>query len=61
MARTLNGEGDYMPSWDDRKTLQDVWQETECPLPDNATSDEVSAALIAVARAGYNMRKAEED
>ena len=53
------GEFDYLPGWDDRKTLADVWQE-HAPLPDEGLSERVYDALIAVAKWGYQQRADEE-
>lgn len=53
------GNGDYLPGWDDRKTLAGIWQEY-APLPEEGLSDGVYAALIAVASWGYEQRKDEE-
>lgn len=53
------GEFDYLPSWDDRKTLADVWQ-AHAPLPHEGLSEAVYDALIAVATWGYKQRADEE-
>ena len=42
------GELDYLPGWDDRKTLAELWQR-HCPLP-----------AIEIARWGYKQRADEE-
>jgi len=57
--RPQPGQGDYLPGWDDRKELADVWQE-HAPLPDCGLRDGTYDALIAVARWGYQQRKIEE-
>ena len=56
---TTSGEGDYLPGWDDRKTLAALWQE-HAPLPAEGLSEAVYDALIAVATWGYQQRKDEE-
>jgi len=53
------GEGDYAPSWDDRKKLAEVWQ-GKAPLPEEGLSERVYEALIEVAAWGYQQR-ADED
>ena len=53
------GEGDYAPSWDDRKKLAEVWQ-SRAPLPDEGLSERVYEALIEVAAWGYQQRLDEE-
>ena len=53
------GEGDYLPGWDDRKTLAELWQE-HAPLPEGGLRDGTYDALIAVATWGYQQRKDEE-
>ena len=53
------GEGDYLPGWDDRKTLADVWQ-GKAPLPSEGLTEAVYDALIAVAKWGYDQRAEEE-
>ena len=53
------GEGDYSPSWDDRKTLAEVWQR-KSPLPEEGLTERVYEALIEVAAWGYQQRAEEE-
>jgi len=53
------GELDYMPGWDDRKTLAELWQ-NHAPLPAEGLSEAVYDALIAVAKWGYQQRAEEE-
>jgi len=53
------GEGDYMPGWDDRKTLAELWQQ-HAPLPEGGLREGTYDALIAVATWGYQQRKDEE-
>jgi hypothetical protein len=53
------GEGDYAPSWEDRKTLAELWQR-HSPLPESGLSDSTYEALIAVAAWGYQQRAEEE-
>lgn len=53
------GEGDYAPSWNDRKRLAEVWQ-SKAPLPEEGLSACVYEALIEVAAWGYQQR-ADED
>lgn len=55
---SVSGEGDYLPGWDDRKALAEVWQH-HCPLPAEGLTDRVYDALIAVATWGYEQRAAE--
>jgi len=50
---------DYRPSWDDRKTLLEVWQE-HAPLPDIGLRDGIFQALLAVADWGYIASKKDE-
>ena len=57
-AMTNSGEGDYLPGWDDRKTLASLWQD-HCPLPEEGLTERVYDALIAVAKWGYEQRAAE--
>lgn len=52
------GDGDYMPGWDDRKTLASLWQQY-APLPADGLSEAVYEALIAVAAWGYQQRRDE--
>lgn len=59
MSNPNEGEGDYLPDWDDRKTLAHIWQQ-QAPLPAEGLSESVYGALIAVAAWGYGQRKAEE-
>jgi hypothetical protein len=53
------GEFDYLPGWDDRKSLADIWQ-TYAPLPEIGLSEGVYDALIAIAKWGYDQRTNEE-
>lgn len=53
------GEGDYLPGWDDRKELAELWQQ-HTPLPEAGLSESVYDALIAVAKWGYEQRATEE-
>ena len=53
------GEGDYLPGWDDRKTLAELWQQ-HSPLPEGGLREGTYDALIAVATWGYQQRKDEE-
>ena len=53
------GEGDYLPGWDDRKTLAEMWQ-AHAPLPEQGLREGTYDALIAVAKWGYQQRKDEE-
>lgn len=53
------GEGDYAPSWDDRKKLAEVWQ-GKAPLPKEGLSERVYEALIEVAAWGYQQRVDED-
>lgn len=53
------GEGDYLPGWDDRKKLSAIWQE-RAPLPAEGLTERVYEALIAVAMWGYEQRATEE-
>lgn len=52
------GAGDYLPGWDDRKTLASLWQE-HAPLPQEGLTERVYDALIAVATWGYQQRSDE--
>lgn len=54
------GSGDYLPGWDDRKTLAALWQK-HAPLPEQGLTEAVYEALIEVATWGYEQRKAEDD
>lgn len=45
---------DYLPGWDDRKTLSDLFQDNGGTLSD--LSSETYRALIAVAEFGYVQR-----
>lgn len=53
------GEFDYVPGWDDRKQLAELWQQ-HAPLPEIGLGDAVYEALIAVANWGYRRREEEE-
>ena len=59
MLEDKRGAGDYLPGWDDRKTLAGIWQE-HAMLPVEGLSDGVYSALIAVATWGYQQRKDED-
>ena len=59
MREDKRGAGDYLPGWDDRKTLAGIWQE-HAMLPVEGLSDGVYSALIAVATWGYQQRKDED-
>ena len=53
------GEGDYLPGWDDRKTLAELWQQ-HAPLPEGGLREGTYDALLAVATWGYQQRKDED-
>jgi len=44
--------GTWRISWDDRKTLSDLWQD-HAPLPSEGLTQRVYMALIEVAKYGY--------
>lgn len=45
------GALDYLPGYDDRKTIADLWQR-HAPLPE-AEHEAINEALVAVAQWGY--------
>lgn len=55
-----DGEGDYLPGWDDRKELAEIFQQ-HCTLPPDLGLSDIDDALIAVAKWGYEQRRAESD
>lgn len=51
---------DYLPGWDDRKDLMELWQE-HAKLPEgDLRADGIFQAMIAVAVHGYRARQEEE-